>query len=146
MLRVEQHGSLAVAWNTTDERAVNRELQRLSSTLFLDPECDPDVGVYWTVKDAKVTPPVCVLVWRADNGEAMPLTLGIVEQVKRQHGQMDGAVREMIDRERQRRDREHAAAADRLAEIREQHAARIRAAELDSLPPFWRPRRFGRGA
>lgn len=146
MLRVEQVGGLAVAWNPTDQRTVQRELSRLSPTLFIDPELDPEHGVYWTVKDNSSMPPLCVLVWRDGDGTAKPLTLGIVEQVKRQEGAMDGAVDQMVKNLERQRDRRREQAEETYREMERDHRARIRSAELDSLPPFWRPKRFGAGA
>lgn len=88
MLRVEEVGGLAVAFNAADEKAVDRELKRLDPNLFLDRELEPrgpeGPYVYYVVKEwiGDQHPPVPVLPWRDRNGPK-PLTLAIVEHVKR---------------------------------------------------------------
>lgn len=85
MLRVEQVGGLAVAFSETDKQTIDRELKRLDPNLFLDFENNgrfvyPVVMEY--VGDRHVPPFLPVLVWKDRDGPR-PLTLAIVEHVKR---------------------------------------------------------------
>ncbi len=93
-MRVHYHGGLAVAWSETDRREIDRALERLERGLFLDPEIDPSFGcLFWTVKHwiGSGQPPLLVLDWRTEDGEPLPLSFALVEQVKRQEGRADGA-------------------------------------------------------
>ena len=78
-------------FNPADEATVTRALRRLDDRLFLDPEVEP-LGpyVYLTVKYhlGSGHPPSTVLEWRNPDGTPKPLSMGIVEQVKRQEGAM----------------------------------------------------------
>lgn len=146
MLTVAQHGGLAVAWSQQDKNAVEHELRRLSPTLFLDPEMDPGHGVYWTVKEhiGSGHPPVTCLVWREPNGKPLPLSFGIVEQVKRQEGRFADRARDAIDHNKRRMEKLRENADETYGDIADAHMKRLKAAESRTLPPFWRPKHFGR--
>jgi hypothetical protein len=98
---VSDVGGLAVAFNRADEETVARALRRLDDRLFLDPEVEPHGPygpyVYMTVKYhlGSGRPPSLVLEWRDSSGPK-PLSLAVVEQVKRQEGAMATAFREVM--------------------------------------------------
>lgn len=91
MYSVSDVGGLAVVFNPADEKQITQALRRLDDRLFLDPEVEP-LGpyVYMTVKYhlGSGHPPSTVLEWRNPDGSPKPLSMGIVEQVKRQEGAM----------------------------------------------------------
>lgn len=99
MYSVSEFGGLAVMFNRADEETVTRALRRLDDRLFLDPEVEP-LGpyVYLTVKYhlGSGHPPSTVLEWRNPDGTPKPLSMGIVEQVKRQEGVMATAFRDVM--------------------------------------------------
>jgi hypothetical protein len=89
-------------FNPADEETVSRALRRLDDRLFLDPEVET-VGlrapyVYITVKYhlGSGVRPSLVLEWRNPDGSPKPLSLALVEQVKRQEGVMATAFREAM--------------------------------------------------
>jgi hypothetical protein len=100
---------LAVCFNPTDEKTVARALRRLDDRLFLDPEVETHGPygpyVYMTVKHhiGSGHPPICVLEWRDAHGPK-PLSLALVEQVKRQEGRMATAVKEVIEANARKRE------------------------------------------
>lgn len=101
MYSVSQVGGLAVAFSPTDTETVARALRRLDDRLFLDPEYEP-LGpngpyVFMTVKYhlGSGYPPSLVCEWRDSNGPK-PLSLALVEQVKRQEGRMASAFAEVM--------------------------------------------------
>lgn len=93
---VAEFGGLAVAFSPVDRKVIERELSRLDKHLFLDPEVEPygprGPYVYMTVKHwvGSNHPPVAVLEWRDESGPR-PLSMAIVEHVKRKEGAIDGA-------------------------------------------------------
>lgn len=97
MLQVDEVGGLAVAFNPVDQRQLEAELRKLDPRLFLDFEVSPrgphGPFVYPVVKEwiGDQHPPVPVLVWKTEDGPK-PLTLAIVEQVKRQERRDDKLV------------------------------------------------------
>ena len=109
MYSVSEVGGLAVMFNPADEKTVTRALSRLDDRLFLDPEVET-VGpyapyVYLTVKYhlGSGHPPSTVLEWREPDGRPKPLSLALVEQVKRQEGAMATAFADaMIANEKKR--------------------------------------------
>lgn len=111
MLQVEQVGGLAVAFNQADVRTIERELRRLDPNLFLDYELEPrgprGPFVYPIVKEwvGEQHAPIPVLVWKDRTGPR-PLSLAIVEQVKRQEKRDERLVQRVTkanaDAERQR--------------------------------------------
>ena len=99
MYSVSEVGGLAVAFNRADEESVSRALRRLDPGLFLDPEVETHGPrgpyVYLTVKYhlGSGARPSVVLEWRDQDGPK-PLTMAIVEQVKKQEGAMSTAFNE----------------------------------------------------
>lgn len=96
-------------FSPADEKVVAAALRRLDPQLFLDPEYEP-LGphgpyVFMTVKYhlGSERPPSLVCEWRDQNGPK-PLSLGLVEQVKRQEGVMATAFREAMDANRRKRE------------------------------------------
>lgn len=89
MLRVDDVGGLAVAFNVVDEQRIQAELDKLDRSLFLDKEIAPNgprgAYVYYIVKEwlGDQAPPVPVVSWKDPDGPR-PLTMALVEQVKRQ--------------------------------------------------------------
>jgi hypothetical protein len=144
----EHYSGLVVAWSEQDEKRIQQEIRQLDPALFLDPERDPETRqLFWTVKQwmGSGMRPHRVLVWRDPDGTPRPLSFAIVEELKRKERKQDA---ERAFLETLRENEEHLARlkAQTDAEydaVDEEHRKRIRAAELDSLPPFWRPRRFG---
>lgn len=146
----EHHSGLVVAWNEQDQKRLGREIKRLDPNLFLDPERDPDTRqLYWTVKEWRGTGerPHRVLVWRDQHGQPKPLNHGIVEELKRKERRQspERALLEAAAENEAYRQKLRDKADATYEEVRREHHERMRAAELDSLPPFWRPRRFGAG-
>ena len=98
---VAEFGGLAAAFAPTTERRVNEELQRLDRFLFLDKELEPygphGPYVYLVVKHhiGSGVPPVPVLEWRDRDGP-WPLTMEIVERVKRREGRLEDAVAKAV--------------------------------------------------
>lgn len=147
-LSVADHGSLAVAWNVQDEKQINAELHKLSRSLFLDPALDPRWGVYWTVRDGAVKndrgEPIVVVSWREPHGPGKPLSFGIVEQVKQQEGRIAEKARDAIEHNRRHVEKLRENAEETYGDIVRDHRKRMKAAESRTLPPFWRPRFFGK--
>jgi len=107
---VSEVGGMAVMFAPSSVDEISRALRRLDDRLFLDPEYEP-LGprgpyVYMTVKyhvGSEHTPGV-VLEWRDHNGPK-PLSMAIVEQVKRQEGAMATAyIEAMAANERKRQE------------------------------------------
>jgi hypothetical protein len=135
-----------VGWKAQDEGYIERELRNLDPNLFLDKEIDYRGGpVYYVVKHwiGSGHPPVVVLVWKDVDGRPKPLTHEIVEKVKRQEGAMDGLVDRILAEQQQRRERERVESREAQAELTREHLPRLKAAAGRTLPPNWRPRRFG---
>ena len=109
MYSVSDVGGLAVCFNPTDEKTVTAALRRLDDRLFLDPEVETHGPygpyVYMTVKyhHGSGVPPTCVLDWREPDGRPKPLSLAMVDQVRRQEGAMARAVSEAIIANERRR-------------------------------------------
>ncbi len=91
MYRVEQVGGLAVAFSPADTTAIERELRRLDPNLFLDFETNGryvyPVVMEW-VGERHAPPAIPVLVWKDEDGPK-PLSMAIVEHVKRQERRDD---------------------------------------------------------
>lgn len=144
----EHHSGLSVAWSATDQKRVQHEISRLDRALFLDPERDPETRqLYWTVKQhlGSGHRPHRVIVWRDAYGRPKPLNMGIVEELKRRERKDDPVklIREAAADNEARRQKLRDEADETYGAMEREHRKRIRAAELDSLPPFWRPRKFG---
>lgn len=126
---------------------VNRELRKLDDHLFLDFENIPPYGLVAIVKEhiGSHAAPLEVLRWQDDDGRPKPLSMAIVDELKRQASTRSlDAVKQAAKRNQARKDRLHAEARDAFDAIHDEHKGRVRAAELDSLPPGWRPKHFGK--
>lgn len=138
MWSVSDVGGLAVMFDRADEETVTRALRRLDDRLFLDPEVEP-LGpygpfVYMTVKYhlGSGYPPSTVLEWRERDGPK-PLSLGIVEQVKRQEGKMATAFRDAMaanERKRQKAAEDVGEAAHHIAQSGTKSATGVRSVNL----------------
>jgi len=86
-----------MAYADNMEREVQKELTRLDSSLFLDKLWSPFGYVYYAVRNniGSGQEPLTVLEWRDGYGP-LPLSLGIVEQVKRQEGDIRSAISSAI--------------------------------------------------
>lgn len=140
-------GGLIVASESATEAQINRELQRLDRNLFLDFENVKPYGVVYIIKEHihSGMKPLEVLRWQENDGRPKPLCAQMVEELKQQAATrgMD-AIRKAADMNRARKERMHAEAREDLDAIHNEHRKRIRGAELDSLPPGWKPKHFGR--
>lgn len=126
-MTIDERPGLSVAWAEQDRRSVQRELTRLSPTLFLHRERD-----VWTVKDrVGENLQVPVVVWQASNGQPLPLSMGIVDAVRQQEKrQKTDEIRpaEMAAREQDRRQRIHERTQDELeqtARVNERRLSRV---------------------
>lgn len=96
-ITVADVGGLAVAFHQATTQQIQRELAALDSALFLDPELEPNGPygpyIYMVVKQhvGTAVPPVPVLEWR-DRSGPWPLSMALVEHVKRREGRGDGAL------------------------------------------------------
>lgn len=119
---VSEVGGLAVAFNPADKREVQRALQRLDRDLFLDQEVEPNgprgAYVYFVVKHwiGSGAPPVPVLEWRDWRGP-WPLSMGIVEQVKRREGALAGSFDRIIEANQKKRQQAVDATGDGVEEV-----------------------------
>lgn len=104
-------GGLYVAEETWDERRVGRELRTLDPLLFLDKEFDTSTGrVFYTVKFHRGDrPPDLILDWRDGDDTPLPLTSGLLLEIRRmmERGPLDPAeIRRSNERARERQRRE----------------------------------------
>lgn len=148
---VERSDGLAVAYRETGQKQIERALKALDPDLFLNPDRDPETGlVYWTVAQWMGTGhrPHRVLIWRDPYGNPLPLSMGIVDEVRRRERREDPvkAFQSTLRDNEEHRAKLRETAAGAYDDVEREHRKRVRAAELDSLPPFWKPRRFGAGA
>jgi len=140
-------GGITVVSETATEAQINRELQRLDRSLFLDYENDPVYGRVYMVKEhiGSHTRPLEVLPWVEPDGRPKPLCLAMIDELKRRAATRGtDAVRRAADANRAHKERLREEAREAFDEIHQEHAKRVRAAELDSLPPGWRPKHFGK--
>ena len=103
MYSTRNAGSLAVVENTVDRRRIERELRGLDPQLFLDAEIDLRHRFVWTVKYhvGSEHPPHLVFEWRDQKtNEPLPLTMGIVDRVKRLEGAGHTVFREVSEHNR----------------------------------------------
>lgn len=105
---VSDVGGLAVAFNPSDQREVQRALDRLDRELFLDKELSP-IGprgpyVYYVVKHhiGSGVPPIAVLEWRDESGP-WPLTMAIVEKVRRTDEPWEKKYKRILDANEKKR-------------------------------------------
>lgn len=139
-------GSLAIVTETADRRHLDRELKKLDPRLFIDFEADQQYGLVPLVRLhlGSGSPPHTILRWQEPDGTPKPLCWALVEQVKRQDGAAATSVRDALAHNDALRQRLRDRADDDYGTIESEHRRRIRAAQLDSLPPGWRPKHFGR--
>lgn len=139
-------GSLAVVTETADKKQLERELQKLDARLFIDFEADREHGLIPLVRVhlGSGRSPHTVLRWQEPNGAPKPLCWALVEQIKRQDGAAATSVRDALAHNEAVREGLRKRADDDYSSIEGEHRRRIRAAQLDSLPPGWRPRYFGK--
>lgn len=140
-------GSLALVTETADKRQLERELKKLDPHLFIDFEADPQYGLIPLVKlwVGLSRPEGHIVVrWQEPDGRPKPLCWALVEQVKRQDGAAATSVQEAIAHNERLRQGLRDRADDDYSTIEGEHRSRIRAAQLDSLPPGWRPKHFGK--
>lgn len=76
------------------ERRVQQELTRLDPDLFLDKLYSPFGYIYYAVRNniGSGEEPLTVIEWR-DNYGPLPLSMGLVDQVRRQEGDIRDAIR-----------------------------------------------------
>jgi hypothetical protein len=146
MLDVATHGSLAVAWSTQDKDTIDRELRKLSPTLFLDPELSPEHGVYWTVKEhiGSGHPPVRALSGVKATGSRSRSRSGSSSRSSGRKAVPPTAAREAIDHNQRRIEKLREDADETYGDIKREHVKRIQAVADRTLPAFWRPKHFGR--
>lgn len=92
----EEVGGIAVPYPTVDERQVQRALTSLDRGLFLDKEWEPNGPrggyAYYVVKHRvaeRLVLPVAGTEWRDESGPR-PLTMAIVDRVKRNENALEG--------------------------------------------------------
>jgi hypothetical protein len=145
-MEVVNLGSLAVVTQTVDARQINRELRSLDPNLFLDFETVTPFGLVPVIKEhiGSAIAPLEVFRWQEPGRLAEAALLGDGRRVQT-------AGRHPWPRHRPPRRptspraarRMHARRADDDDSI-EGSKGRVRAAQLDSLPPGWRPKHFGK--
>lgn len=96
----EEVGGIAVPYPTADERDVQRALTALDRGLFLDKEWEPNGPhggyVYHVVKHRvgeNLVLPVAGTEWRDEDGPK-PLTMAIVDRVRRNENALEGFAQE----------------------------------------------------
>ena len=85
MVAYERNG-LLVTEMSGDERAIRHALKQLDDQLILDRDVDEEHGVWvWKVhrRVGGDRPPLPVCSWRDTYGNPLPLTGGLIEEVKR---------------------------------------------------------------
>ena len=140
-------GSIAVVQETADTRQINRALRTLDPNLFLDFETVHPYGLVPLIKEhlGSGIAPLEVFRWQNPDGSPRPLCMAMVDEFKRQAAtrSADG-VRKAAEANRDRKQKLHAEAQEAIDDIHKEHAKRVRAVELDSLPPYWRPKNFNK--
>lgn len=140
-------GGLIIKSETATEAQINTALQRLDRNLFLDFENVRPYGLVPLIKEhiGSGMAPLEVLRWQENDGRPKPLCMAMVDELVRS-AQTRGldVVKVAAGKNRARKDKLHAEARDDLDAIHDEHKKRMRAAELDSLPPGWKPKNFGR--
>lgn len=104
----EEVGGIAIPYPSADERDVQRALTRLDPGLFLDKEWDIVGGfAYYIVKHRvgeNLVLPVAGTEWRTDAGPK-PLSMAIVDRVRRNENALEGAGRWAAERNRRLREK-----------------------------------------
>lgn len=85
MWSTRQVGSLAVIEETVDRKRIDAELRRFDPNLFLDAEIDTRGRFVWAVMEhlGSERPPHLVFEWRDERGEPLPLSSGLIEQIRK---------------------------------------------------------------
>lgn len=146
-MEVVNLGSLTVVTETADQRQINRVLRSLDPNLFLDFETVIPYGLVPLVKEhlGSGIAPLEVFRWQNPDGSPKPLCMAMVDEFRRQAATRSAdAAKRAAEANRERKERMHAQAHEEMDDIHREHAKRVRAVELDSLPPFWRPKHFGK--
>lgn len=146
-MEVVNLGPVAVVSQTADTKQINRALQQLDRNLFLDFEIVQPYGLVPIICEhiGSGLRPQVVLRWQEDDGRPKPLCMAMVDALRRQAAtRTPDLVKQAADANRERQNRLHAEVKEEIDAIHDEHAKRVRAVELDSLPPFWRPKNFGR--
>lgn len=122
-LTFEEVGGIAIPFPDADERTVQQELLKLDPGLFLDKEWEPwgPYGgyAYYVVKHRvgeNLIVPIAGTEWR-DAAGPKPLTLAIVERVKRNEGALEGAARWASEHNRARTQKLKDDASDRMDDV-----------------------------
>lgn len=122
-LTFEEVGGIAIPYPTADERQVQQALGRLDPGLFLDKEWEPNGPhggyAYHLVKHRvgeNLVVPIAGTEWR-DNHGPKPLTMAIVERVKRNEGALDGAAKWAADHNRAKAEKTRQETSEQLDEI-----------------------------
>lgn len=146
-MEVVNLGSVAVVTQTADTKQINRALQQLDPHLFLDFETVQPYGLIPLIREhiGSGVAPLEVFRWQNPDGTPRPLCMAMVDQFKRQAATRSGdGVKQAAAANRDRKQRLHAEAQAEIDGIHQEHAKRVRAVELDSLPPYWRPKNFNK--
>ena len=136
---VSDVGGLAVAFNPADKREVQRALDRLDRNLFLDQELEP-IGpygpfVFWVVKHhiGSGHPPISVLEWKDNNGP-WPLTMAIVERVRREDRSHEVIFKEILAKNEAKRKAAEQAAGEAAEQIAREGYSSARGTKSVNLP------------
>lgn len=122
-LTFEEVGGIAIPFPTADERQVQAELRRLDPGLFLDKEwepCGPRGGYAYHVVKHRVGENLVVPIggteWRDEHGPK-PLSLAIVERVRRNENALEGAAKWAAERNQKLQDAARQDTSDRMDEV-----------------------------
>lgn len=122
-LTFEEVGGIAIPYPTADERQVQQALTLLDRGLFLDKEWEPNGPhggyAYHVVKHRvgeNLVIPVAGTEWRTDQGPK-PLTMAIVERVKRNQGALDGAAKWAAEHNRVKAEKARQETSDQFDDI-----------------------------
>lgn len=94
MWSTREVGSLAVIENTPDRKRIEAELQKFDQNLFLDAEVDVHRRFVWSVKEhiGSEHPPHLLFEWRDERGEPLPLSWGLIEEVRKMAWRKDHGI------------------------------------------------------
>lgn len=146
-MEVVNLGSIAVVTESADDKQINRALRQLDPHLFLDYEVVQPYGLVPLIKEhlGSGIAPLEVFRWQNPDGSPKPLCMAMVDEFRRRAATRSAdAAKRAAEANRERKERMHAEAREEMDDIHREHAKRVRAVELDSLPPFWRPKHFGK--
>lgn len=116
----EEVGGIAIPYPTADERDIQRALQQLDPGLFLDKEWEPNPGFAYHVVKHRVGEnlviPIAGTEWRTAHGPK-PLSMAIVDRVRRNENALDGAAKWAIDRNNAIRERARADTSEQMDDV-----------------------------